>query len=203
MTRLSEDIQEIIRAAQESGLEVEIYTESGGMVEASGLGIGAGAVASGSDLSSDFTGQPATVDVGGAVASGGAFTRVLKADGFTIPAGPSVYLIVPGVAILMAAAFAAYRARIGLALVGGALGAGLIGGAFYPPLFALALVGLSIGAVLYFRGDLNKAAIEQAFVRTAAIIETETPDLKSKIKATTPTRARSAAGKLLKREGVS
>ena len=203
MSDIPQDIQRIIDAATAQGLEVEVYAESGGLIEASGSSVGAGAIASGDDLSSDFTGTPATIDLGGASATGGGFSRAFEGVGFTVPGGPSAVLLGAGVLILGGAAFAAYRARVGLALVAGALGAGLIGGAFYPPLFVLAALGLVVGALLYFRGDLTRGAVEQAFTRTAALIEADAPELKTKIKATTPARAKRAAGKLLKREGVS
>ena len=203
MNDIPADIQRIIDAATAQGLEVEVYAESGGLIEASGSSVGPGAVASGDDLSSDFTGTPATIDLGGTTASGGGFSRAFSGGAFELPAGPPAVLLGAGVLILAAAAYAAYRARVGLAMVAGALGAGLIGGAFYPPLFVLSAVGLVVGALLYFRGDLNRAAVEQAFTRTAALIEADAPELKSKIKATTPARAKRAAGRLLKREGVS
>lgn len=200
---LPPEIRAIIDRATAQGYEVEVVPEAGRSVVFSGESVGAAQTASGDGVKMTVDGSPQVVDAATGTASGGGFVGTFSGDALQLPSGPTPYLVIPGVLCLGLAAFAGYRARVGLALVVGAFGAGLIGGAFYPLAFVISAIALAGGAVLYFRGDLRRGLVEQAFARTAAIVETDAPELKDKIRKTTPAPAKKAAGKVLKREGVS
>ena len=93
-----------------------------------------------------------------------------------LPGGQVPYLIVGGILFLGLAGGLAYYTAYRASAVFGAIGLGLIVGAFWPPAFVLGLVALLAGVVFYYR-DAIAAKIRQA---TIADIVPEVDEIKEK-----------------------
>ena len=142
--------------------------------------------------------QAGTVRVG---RSSGTFSG----DALRLPAGPTPYLLIPGGLCLLAAGFAAYRVRFGLALIAGAVGAGLIAGAFYPLAFLVAAIGGIGGAVWLYRNDIVNGQAEATLGKLAKVVQTSEAgqQIKSAMKGAADKRDRAAIDRAKRRAGVS
>ena len=121
------------------------------------------------------------------------------------PLGPTPYLMIPGVVCLLAAGFAAYRTRFGLALAFGFVGAGLIAGAFYPLAFLIAAIGGIGGAVWLYRNDIINGQAEAALGTLAKVVQTNEAgsQIKAAMKGAASKRDTAAIDRAKKRAGVS
>lgn len=170
-------IREAVRALPPGGeLTYERTTGSGDSV-------GAGARTVGGDLSENFTGTPAEVNLGGASASGGGFARVLdvqapQIDGLTpwLAGGGVVALAVAGAML-----WAKWRAA---ALYAALLGVVLLIAAWQPWVLWVGLAGLGVLAAWpLIRAEIARSRLDAATARIAEAVEGLPDDVRKPTKA--------------------
>lgn len=197
------EIQAIIDRLVAQGAEVEVIPVPGKSIVFSGESVGAGQVLRGDNAKGTVSGEPAVVDALTGSASSGASSWSWSADAFTGPAGANSILLIAGLAVCGIAAWMAKGGRLSTAAWWGACGVAAMIAAFNQWVLWAALALLVVALLATGRDSKIGRAIRRAYVDAARIIETDAPELKTKIKATTPDKAKKAAGAELKREGVS
>lgn len=150
-----------IDRAVESGADVTITSETGGVETFSGNSEGPGQQTVGDDLRISIDGAPMVIDASVGRLEGGGYAATARGSAVTLDQATPV-IAGAGVLMLAVAAWAVYRGSLRLAVVCGGFGVGLIAGALNPWLFAVALLALAGGVVFYFRdsialGDARRA----------------------------------------------
>ena len=145
------------------------------------------------------------VDLAAGTVRIGRSTGTFSGDALRLPAGPTPYLMIPGVLCLIGAGFAVYRTRFGLGLASGAIGAGLIAGAFYPLAFLIAAIGAIGGAVWLYRNDIVNGQADATLGKLTKVIQTNDagPQIKAAMKGAADKRDKAAIDRAKRKAGVS
>jgi len=168
-----------------SGADVTIEAERGGSDSFRGDSRGAGQSAVGDDVRLTVQGTPLVLDAGIGRAEGGGFVGTFRGKAIDL-SGPTPYLMVPGVGLVLIGAWCLYRGAVRPAVVAGSVGVGLIGIALNPWIGVVAICGLLAGLVWYFRDSVALADARtalQAVVHEVDATRDTAPVIRDTLKA--------------------
>ena len=158
--------------AVEAGADVTITSEAGGSEAFAADTQGAGQNAVGDDLRVTVDGSPMLIDAALGRAESGSLAVTARGKAVTLDQATPI-IAGGGVLCLLGAGFCLYRRSIKPSLVLGAIGLGLIAGAYQPWLFLLALLGVLGGVVWGFRDSLALSDARRALVASVSEHEQE------------------------------
>jgi len=150
---IPDDWPEWVSKLAESGADVIVTSETDGTESFTADSRGAGQSAVGDDVRLTVEGTPLVLDAGIGRAEGGGFVGTFRGQAIDL-SGPTPYLLVPGVGLVILGAWCLYRGAIRPAAVAGSVGVGLIGIALHPWIGVLAVLGLLAGLVWYWRDSV-------------------------------------------------
>ncbi len=161
MTTIPNDWPRWVGEAVASGADVVIESERGGTDSFSGDSRGAGQSAVGDDVRLTVQGTPLILDAGIGRAEGGGFVGTFRGQAIDL-SGPTPYLMVPGVGMILLGAWCLYRGAFRPAMVSGGVGVGIVGLALNPWIGVVAIFGILAGVLWYFRDSVALADSRRA-----------------------------------------
>jgi hypothetical protein len=150
MTTIPNDWPRWVGEAVASGADVVIESERGGTDSFSGDSRGAGQSAVGDDVRLTVQGTPLILDAG-----------TFRGHAIDL-SGPTPYLMVPGVGMILLGAWCLYRGAFRPAMVSGGVGVGIVGLALNPWIGVVAIFGILAGVLWYFRDSVALADSRRA-----------------------------------------